>query len=341
MRQKRTKIYRKLMHQFQLHFGFREPYQMLIDDTFSQSLIRLKTQNPSQQFANVLCGNVKPMITQCCMVALYKLGKEHQPTVDLAKQWERRKCNHREAIEPHECIKSVIGEANKHRYVLASDSQPLRAKLRNTVPGLPMVHFTQAVMVLEPMSNLSRSKVEEIEDTKLSGHAPKSDTSSAPPTNIIGADAAPSRAGESGEGEPPQKKRKGPKAPNPLSIRKPKREKLSVEEKMQREQEIKKQKQKERAAERMRAQREGGKSGKEEGEGDGVGGKRKREGEGEGEKRQREDRPEEADGKDEAEGEGEGEGEGEAKGTKKANRRRRKKNKQDDDGEGDGARHDK
>ncbi|EPQ28264.1 uncharacterized protein PFL1_04091 [Pseudozyma flocculosa PF-1] len=252
MRQKRTKIYRKLMHQFQLHFGFREPYQMLIDETFAQSLVRLKTQNPSQQFANVLCGKVKPMITQCCMVALYKLGKEHQPTVNLAKEWERRKCNHREAIEPHECIKSVVGEANKHRYVLASDNQPLRAKLRNNVPGLPMVHFTQAVMVLEPMSNLSRSKVEQIEDVKLSGHAPPSDPSATPATNIIGADTT--SPGESSE--PPQKKRKGPKAPNPLSVKKAKREKLTPEEKLAREQELKKQKQKEKAAERLRAQRE-------------------------------------------------------------------------------------
>lgn len=51
-----------------------------------------------------------PVITQCCMEALYKLGRSHQSTIDLAKTLERRRCNHREAIDPNECLKDVIGK---------------------------------------------------------------------------------------------------------------------------------------------------------------------------------------------------------------------------------------
>ena len=32
MRGKRSKQYRKLMHQYELTFGFREPYQVLVDE---------------------------------------------------------------------------------------------------------------------------------------------------------------------------------------------------------------------------------------------------------------------------------------------------------------------
>lgn len=53
---------------------------------------------------------LNPVITQCCVEALYKLGKEHQRLVDLAKRFERRKCNHREAIDPNDCLKDVIGK---------------------------------------------------------------------------------------------------------------------------------------------------------------------------------------------------------------------------------------
>ena len=49
------------------------------------------------------------VITQCCIVELYKMGPSKQTTVDLAKTFERRKCNHKEAIEGEECIKSVVG----------------------------------------------------------------------------------------------------------------------------------------------------------------------------------------------------------------------------------------
>lgn len=110
------------------------------------------------------------VITQCCIHELYLQGKSEQPAVDLAKTFERRKCNHREAIPGDECLTSVIGmswhcisksrslhrkyagETNKHRYVLASQSQPLRTNMR-TVPAVPIVHVNRSVMILEPPSD--------------------------------------------------------------------------------------------------------------------------------------------------------------------------------------------
>lgn len=50
------------------------------------------------------------VMTQCCMVELYKMGSAFQETVDVAKTFERRKCNHREAIEGDACVLSVVGE---------------------------------------------------------------------------------------------------------------------------------------------------------------------------------------------------------------------------------------
>lgn len=110
------------------------------------------------------------MITQCCIHELYLQGKEQQPAVDLAKTFERRKCNHREAIPGDECLMSIIGipsslntsleyltkgasgTNNKHRYVVATQSHPLRVKLRS-IPAAPIVHINRSVMVLEPPSN--------------------------------------------------------------------------------------------------------------------------------------------------------------------------------------------
>ena len=44
------------------------------------------------------------------------------------------------------------GESNKHRYVVATQSHPLRISLR-AVPGVPIVHVKRAVMILEPASD--------------------------------------------------------------------------------------------------------------------------------------------------------------------------------------------
>lgn len=112
----------------------------------------------------------KPLsvITQCCIHELYLQGKTEQPAVDLAKTFERRKCNHREAIPGDDCLTAVIGashfllkcalyrqatgDSNRHRYVLASQSLDLRTVMRK-VSAVPIVHVNRSVMILEPPSD--------------------------------------------------------------------------------------------------------------------------------------------------------------------------------------------
>ncbi|KAF8523152.1 Fcf1-domain-containing protein [Hysterangium stoloniferum] len=202
MRQKRAKAYKKLMALYHISFGFREPYQVLVDSAMCTTSTALKL-DLVKQFASVLQGNVKPMITQCCMVELYKLGRGEQPAVDLAKSFERRKCNHREAIPGDDCVASVVGETNKHRYVIASDSQEMRTRLQG-VPGVPVVHLNRTVMVLEPPSEATMEAKRKAEEKAL---LPASD--GRPVIGDVNATEL-------------KRKRKGPKGPNPLSVKKKK-----------------------------------------------------------------------------------------------------------------------
>ncbi|PBL00777.1 Fcf1-domain-containing protein [Armillaria gallica] len=151
MRQKRSKTYRKLMALYSMTFGFRQPYQVLIDSEMCKLAADTNIELV-KQIGAVLHGDTKPMITQCCIHELYLQGKSRQNAVDLAKTFERRRCNHREPIPGDDCLKSVVGDTNKHRYVIASQSQPLRSKLRS-IPAVPLVHINRAVMVLEPPSD--------------------------------------------------------------------------------------------------------------------------------------------------------------------------------------------
>ncbi|KAJ8580451.1 Fcf1-domain-containing protein, partial [Rhizopogon salebrosus TDB-379] len=200
MRQKRAKTYRKLMHLYSMSFGFRQPYQILVDSEMCKIAIDSKL-DLTKQLATVLQGNVKPMITQCCIHELYLQGKALQPAIDLAKMFERRKCNHREVIPGEECLLSVVGDTNKHRYVVATQLQSLRNGLR-IVPAVPVVHINRAVMVLEPPSEATLKAKERTEEQSLHPSAPE--LAAVPKI------------------KPLQKKRKGPKGPNPLSIKKKK-----------------------------------------------------------------------------------------------------------------------
>ncbi|EJD55584.1 hypothetical protein AURDEDRAFT_132686 [Auricularia subglabra TFB-10046 SS5] len=205
MRQKRSKAYRKLMAMYCMTYGFRQPYQVLVDADMCSEAVATK-MDLIKHLGIVLQGTIKPMITQCCIVELYKLGRSAQPAVDLAKTFERRKCNHREAIPGNECLESVVGPTNKHRYVIASQAQPLRAKLRN-IPAVPLVHISRSVMILEPPSDETLRHKEE-EETKAM----------MPTTAEVKQATATAPAAE----PPKKKKRKGPKGPNPLSVKKKK-----------------------------------------------------------------------------------------------------------------------
>lgn len=124
-------------------------------------------------------------------------------------------------------------------------------------------------MVLEPMSPLTKSKIEEKEETKLQLPASEAGLLKNQPSvevDIIGAsgegdaegadkvqgDSTAAVAGtKQGQGEGGRRRKR--KAPNPLSVRKAKNPRLTMEQKLKREQEFKKQKQRAAARATMKA----------------------------------------------------------------------------------------
>ncbi|KAL7936062.1 Fcf1 domain-containing protein [Trichoderma chlorosporum] len=164
MRGKRSKQYRKLMEQFSMTFGFREPYQILVDAEMIKDANRC-TMDLAARLQSTVHGKVKPLITQCEIRKLY--ADKDQPggnaAIELAKTFERRRCGHHpdqypKPLETMECMRSVVdpkstGE-NKHRYVVASQSLDVRRMLRG-IRGVPLIYIKRSVMILEPMADES------------------------------------------------------------------------------------------------------------------------------------------------------------------------------------------
>ncbi|EPS37297.1 hypothetical protein H072_9078 [Dactylellina haptotyla CBS 200.50] len=250
MRGKRSKAYRKLMTVYAQSFGFREPYQVLVDPSIIEDASKFK-MDLTAGLERTLQGKVKPMITQCCIRQLY--ATDNQPLITLAKTFERRRCNHSitaPALSPLECLHSIVipsEEApipNKHRYVVATDDQKIREKFRE-YPGVPGIHIMRSVMVLDQISGATTDYREREEKGKLrSGLKDKapsrkrkrddeetenrdSDDSGAESDDETTAkntgdkDSAAKSAAD--RMAPKQKKPYGKKQPNPLSVMKKKK----------------------------------------------------------------------------------------------------------------------
>jgi U3 small nucleolar RNA-associated protein 23 len=221
------------MHQYELNFSFREPYQVLCDSTIVQDASRFKIDLPNR-LQQVLQGTIKPMITQCDMRHLYSAEPKDEETILKAKEFERRRCNHHELENPlstEECLKSVVDPkgslTNKNRYVVATQDPEVRAHFRK-IPGVPLVYINKSVMILEPMASATEQQREQVENGKFKAglKSRRASTAGGQKRKHEDGEEKESDVGRSpggGLSRREKKKARGPKAPNPLSMMKSKK----------------------------------------------------------------------------------------------------------------------
>ncbi|KAI0006324.1 Fcf1-domain-containing protein [Xylariaceae sp. FL0662B] len=235
-RAKRAKQYRKLMEQFSMGFGFREPYQVLVDAELITEANKCK-MDLVRRLEDTLHGQVKPMITQCSMRHLY--ARKSEPGVEAAieqakSQFERRRCGHHpdeypEPLSALECLHSVIDPknsgVNRHRYVCAINDDAVRASLRE-IPGIPQIFIRRSVMIMEPMASVTAKARSKDERSKFRAELTKpKGKRKRPEDDEDDKDDKARTAGVAGANKPEQKKKKkipGRKEPNPLSVKKKK-----------------------------------------------------------------------------------------------------------------------
>lgn len=169
------------------------------------------------------------MITQCDMRHLYEAKPKNETLILQAKEYERRRCGHHELEEPLstlECLSSVVDPkgsgSNKHRYVVASNEKEVRAKMRR-IPGVPLIYISKSVVLMEPMTSATEEHREREEKSKFklglkgqrkpdAGEKRKREDDDEKDDKSIATEAQ----------LPKKRRQKGPKQPNPLSMKKKK-----------------------------------------------------------------------------------------------------------------------
>ncbi|KAJ1920290.1 hypothetical protein H4219_001403 [Mycoemilia scoparia] len=210
MRAKRGKQYKKCMEMYKNYFGFREPYQVIMTADFIKATVD-SSMNIQNQLYKTLTGTIKQN---------KDLEKNY---LKATKYMEKRRCNHRnngeEVWDSQKCIQDIIGEKNQFNYCVATQDSGTRFKLRQ-IAGVPILHISRSVLILEPPSDLTvafahnkeREKViPQKEEIKLLNKIFLNKSK-----NGTGANSKPTN-------KPPKRKRA--KEPNPLSVKKPKKEK--------------------------------------------------------------------------------------------------------------------
>lgn len=179
------------------------------------------------------------VITQCEIRKLYAQNKEPgvDAAIDYAKTLERRRCGHHpdeypEPLSTMECMRSVIDPKtsgqNKHRYVVASQSQEVRRMLRG-IRGVPLIYIKRSVMILEPMADESvqvrareeRSKFRAELKSNLGKRQREGEDAADKGTSATEKDAT--NGDEAAKKKKKRRRGPGAKGPNPLSVKKKKK----------------------------------------------------------------------------------------------------------------------
>lgn len=213
----KAKKYRRSEHFmrsiYELGFGFRAPYQILLDASFCLSSLRHKF-DAKERFTTVLGAACRLMVSSCVMEELRRLAKENPDdhiftgAPFLARRVELRRCRHAPTLMGTECIKSLLGEDNQFHYGVASDDQRLKEIVRRTI-GVPLIYVERTFPLLEAPGQNTLEALAKKQQDRLHLHPIEA--------TVIKKKLGPIAVEESEK----KHKKKKIKGPNPLSVKKP------------------------------------------------------------------------------------------------------------------------
>ncbi|OQO13152.1 hypothetical protein B0A48_02616 [Cryoendolithus antarcticus] len=131
---------------FQHNTALQAPYQILVDTNFLSHTVHHKLPLLTT-LMDTLYATCTPLITDCVMAELEKLGPKYRIALQIARdeKFERLKCDHK-GTYADDCI---VDRVVKQRiYLVATNDRDLKRRVRK-VPGVPIVSVARGKYVIE------------------------------------------------------------------------------------------------------------------------------------------------------------------------------------------------
>ena len=129
------------------------PYHIILDTNFFSHTVRSKVDILAG-LMDLLLAKCVPVVTECSIAELEKLGDRYRLALRLAKdeRWRRLKCSH-SGTYADDCIVSTV---MTHRcYLVGTNDKELRRRLRK-IPGVPLIMVGKGRYSIERLSDTLR-----------------------------------------------------------------------------------------------------------------------------------------------------------------------------------------
>lgn len=136
---------------FQFNQAIKPPYQIIIDTNFFNFSIQKKI-DIVRGMMDCLLAKCIPMVTDCVLAELEKLGHRYRIALTLAKdpRIQRLKCSHK-GTYADDCLVSRVIQ-NKC-YIVATNDAELKRRIRK-VPGIPIMSVGAHSYVIERLPDV-------------------------------------------------------------------------------------------------------------------------------------------------------------------------------------------
>ncbi|KAA6411951.1 MAG: rRNA-processing FCF1 [Lasallia pustulata] len=131
---------------FQYNTALVPPYSILVDTNFLSHTVQHKLELLSTMM-DCLYAKCIPIITDCVMAELEKLGQKYRIALRIARdeRWERLKCDHK-GVYADDCL---VDRVMKHKiYIVATNDRDLKRRIRK-IPGVPIMSVARGKYVIE------------------------------------------------------------------------------------------------------------------------------------------------------------------------------------------------
>ncbi|KAJ5736622.1 rRNA-processing protein FCF1 [Penicillium malachiteum] len=131
---------------FQYNTALTPPYSVLVDTNFISHTIQHKL-DIIPTMMDCLYAKCIPVITDCVLAELEKLGQKYRLALRVAKdpRFERIKCDHK-GTYADDCL---VDRLIKHRvYIVATNDRDLKRRIRK-IPGAPIMSVARGKYVIE------------------------------------------------------------------------------------------------------------------------------------------------------------------------------------------------
>lgn len=172
----RYKKAQKTISFYKNNFGYRDPYQILIDATFCQLALQHQI-NIAEQLPKYLQAELRLVTTQCIIMEADSLGGAVSGATQIVKKFLVHKCGHgtqqqqqagnadaaaadKAPLTGAACMKSMVRQNN---YIVATQDRELQEWMRRR-PGQALMYLHQKTPVLEQPSEVSRKRSERKQD---------------------------------------------------------------------------------------------------------------------------------------------------------------------------------